>query len=143
MKVKLSELARRALHKAEKESNIMGQPHLLVEYLFSAIIEDTGSMANTIFIELDLPIKEIKEKVLKMASNQSVAFNQSQDEDQLGSLIGISWLETFIFRTEVIMTEHILLAMLSDRESAVSKVLLEYDIEYDHIKHLLETEFYD
>ena len=143
MKVKLSELARRALHKAERESNLMNQPHLLVEHLFSAIIEDSRSMANTIFIELDLPINEIKEKVLKMASNQSVAFNQNQDEDQLGSLIGISWLKTFIFQTEVIMTEHILLAMLSDRESAVSKVLLEYDIEYDHIKHLLETEFYD
>lgn len=123
------------------ENNYIGPEHLML-----AILREGDGLAIQILKDFDVNINELKNKIDdKYRQHQEpydgtneVVINKSTEKT-----LKMSILEARLTKSTETDSEHLLLALLKDKNSDVSDILLGYDIEYTsaflYIKNILDT----
>jgi len=118
-------------------STSVGPEHLLLGILR----EKTGSVID-LFHRLDLNLAEIKsqleQRVRREALNQQTQTTELVLNEHASNILKLAVLEARMEQSELVNTEHLLLAMLHDRVSNGAKEILESNnMTYDDVRALL------
>ncbi len=145
MKRKFSKTLLEVVNYSKEEAIRLGNDQLGPEHLFLGILREANGVAVNILNDLDVNIKELREKIESYVRNKNIDLTM-EDIDKITPTKTTERIQKFMYSEAVslnsdeVHTGHLLLAILKV-PSRFSQLLDEYNIEYDMVKMSLEFEF--
>ena len=142
MEAKFSQRVKDVLIYSREEAQRLGNDYIGLEHLLLGIIREGEGLAIRILRNLGVDIAEIKKKVeLAVASHKEKLPGGDNLPliKQAERALKITYLEAKLFNSEMIGTEHLLLAILKDENNLVTKTFLMYAVNYDTVKDELKA----
>lgn len=128
---------------SKEEAIRLGNSHISPEHLFLGILRDGEGIAVEILINQGIDLMVLKgslEKSIKVENPVSVA--DSEVIPLLRSterILKLVYLEAKALKSPVIDSEHLLLAILKDENTLVTRFLSELDVDYQSVKRMVEA----
>ncbi len=142
MEAKFSQRVKDVLSYSREEALRLGNDYIGVEHLLLGMIRDGEGKAIQILQYLGVNIAELRKKVeVSVASNTTKIKNAENIPlvKQAERALKITYLEAKLFKSELIGTEHLLLAILKDEDNLVTRSISQYDIDYNSVKAELKN----
>lgn len=141
MKTDFSQSVKDVISYASEEAMRLGHDYLGVEHLMLALIRNNDGKAIEILELAEVDLSQLRKLIesslptgtAKPAKNRSLPVVR-----QAENAIKISYLEAKVFKSTMVDTEHLLLAILKDSDNVVSTILGKWHITYDSFKSLLK-----
>ncbi len=141
MEAKFSPRVKDVITYSREEALRLGHDYIGTEHLLLGIVREGDGVAIKLLKSLGIDPKELRkqiEKSIKAGNSTNSQLGNIPLVKQAERALKITYLEAKLFRSNMIGTEHLLLAVLKDQDSVVTKVLQQYGIDYDTVKHELE-----
>ena len=128
---------------SKEEAIRLGNSHISPEHLFLGILRDGEGIAVETLINQGIDLMVLKgslEKSIKVENPVSVA--DSEVIPLLRSterILKLVYLEAKALKSPVIDSEHLLLAILKDENTLVTRFLSELDVDYKSVKRMVEA----
>ena len=129
---------------SKEEAIRLGNSHISPEHLFLGILRDGESAAIDILIAQGIDLLVLKgslEKSIKVESPVPVSDNEVlpllRSTERILKLV---YLEAKSLKSPVIDTEHLLLAILKDENTLVTRFLTEMDVDYQSVRRMVEAD---
>ncbi|KAK3582602.1 hypothetical protein CHS0354_024156 [Potamilus streckersoni] len=126
---------------SREEAFRLGHDYIGTEHLILGIIREGEGIAVKILKNLECDIYRLK-KEIEEAIRPSIVSTMLRDiplTKQAKMAIKAAEPEAKVFKSDVIGTEHLLLTILKDKESIVTKILLSLNIDYKSTRVELEN----
>jgi len=147
MEARFSPRVKDVISYSREEALRLGHDYMGVEHLLLGIIREGEGMAIKILKNLSVDIAELRRQIeasIRVSTGKSVNLNQIPLVKQAEKALKVTYLEARLFKTSLIGTEHLLLAILKDEENIVTKTLEKFHVDYqtvkDELKNLLTEE---
>ena len=128
---------------SKEEAIRLGNSHISPEHLFLGILRDGESTAIDILQNSGVDLLVLKgsiEKSIKVENPVPVAdYNVIPLLRSTERILKLVYLEAKALKSETIESEHLLLAILKDENSLVSRFLSELDVDYLVVKQQIEA----
>jgi ATP-dependent Clp protease ATP-binding subunit ClpC len=137
MESKFSQRVKDVLIYSREEAVRLGNDYIGLEHLLLGIFREGEGLAVKIIRNLGVDITDLRRKIeAAVASNKEKVDNPENLPliKQAERALKITYLEAKWFNSELIGTEHLLLAILKDENNIVTKSLLNYGITYEVAK---------
>lgn len=138
MEAKFSQRVKDVLAFSREEAMRLGNDYIGIEHLMLGIIRDGEGIAIQILSYLEVNFSELKKSIEqaigKNSSKSLKDFTNIPLVKQAEKALKITYLEAKLHKSEIIGTEHLLLAILKDEENIVTKILSSSGINYSVIK---------
>jgi len=141
MEAKFSPRVKDVITYSREEALRLGHDYIGVEHLFLGILREGEGNAVKMLKNLDVNLQELRKNIETEIQKLSKGFTQSGNiplVKQAERALKITYLEAKLFKSNLIGTEHLLLSILKDDDNVVSKILENYDVEYDTIKEEMD-----
>ncbi len=142
MEAKFSQRVKDVLTYSREESLRLGNDYIGVEHLLLGIIREGEGMAIQILNLLNVNINDVR-KLIEKAIAVSVKRDKLAENlplvKQAERALKLTYLEAKMFNSELIGTEHVLLAILKDEDNLVSRTLAKYGVDYDAVRDELKS----
>lgn len=141
MEAKFSPRVKDVITYSREEALRLGHDYIGVEHLFLGILREGEGNAIKMLKSLDVNLQELRKSIETEIQKLSKGFTQSGNiplVKQAERALKITYLEAKLFKSNLIGTEHLLLSILKDDDNVVSKILENYDVEYDTIKEEMD-----
>ncbi len=142
MEAKFSQRVKDVLTYSREESLRLGNDYIGVEHLLLGIIREGEGMAIQILNLLNVNVTEVRkiiEKAIGVSNKRDKLAENLPLVKQAERALKLTYLEAKMFNSELIGTEHVLLAILKDEDNLVSRTLQKYGVDYDAIKDELKS----
>jgi ATP-dependent Clp protease ATP-binding subunit ClpC len=147
MEARFSPRVKDVISYSREEALRLGHDYMGVEHLLLGIIREGEGMAIKILKNLQVDIAELRRQIeasIKVSTGKSINLNQIPLVKQAEKALKVTYLEARLFKTNLIGTEHLLLAILKDEDNIVTKTLEKFNVNYtivrDELKNLLTEE---
>ena len=144
MDSQFSQRVKDILSYSKEEAIRLGNSHISPEHLFLGILRDGEGVAVDILINSGVDLLVLKgsiEKSIKVENPVPVADHTVipllRSTERILKLV---YLEAKALKSSTIETEHLLLAILKDENTLVTRFLSELDVDYQSIRRLVENE---
>jgi ATP-dependent Clp protease ATP-binding subunit ClpC len=143
MEAKFSQRVKDVLSYSREEAIRLGNDYIGLEHLLLGIIREGEGMAIQILNYFGIDLAKIR-KEIEMAIAKS-DFTRIRTTDniplvkQAERALKITYLEAKLFNSDLIGTEHLLLAILKDNDNIVTKAFQNYGVDYDAVKDELKV----
>lgn len=144
MEAKFSQRVKDVLAYSREEAIRLGSDTIGVEHIFLGILREGEGMAVQIMLYLGASLTDLRQFIegaiiqpdapLPDAENRNIALVKQAER-----VLKMTYLEAKEMKSEVIGTEHLLMAILKVGDNLVEKVLEKYNIGYDDIKNEVRT----
>ena len=138
---KFSSRVKEVLSLSREEAIRLGHSYIGSEHLLLGILRGGEGSAMNLLKRLGVPLKELK-KAIESSIEHVPSSGDLGDNIPLSrqseKVLKITYLEAKIFHSQLIGTEHLLLSMLRDKESSVTQVLREFDVDYHVVKQMMD-----
>ena len=138
MESKFSQRVKDVIAFSREEAMRLGNDYIGIEHLMLGIIRDGEGIAIQILSFLDVNLVDLKKNIEKAISKESSHSKKEVDNipliKQAEKALKITYLEAKTFKSELIGTEHLLLAILKDEENIATKLLNKSKVTYDIVK---------
>jgi ATP-dependent Clp protease ATP-binding subunit ClpC len=137
MEAKFSQRVKDVLIFSREEAIRLGNDYIGLEHLLLGIIREGEGLAIKILNTLGVDLNEVRRKIESaVASNKEKPLNPDNLPliKQSERALKITYLEAKWFNSDLIGTEHLLLAILKDENNLVTKLLTEKNVTYDIVK---------
>ncbi len=148
MDAKFSQRVRDVLTYSKEEAVRLGNSLVETEHLFLGILRDGEGSAVELLLTFGLDLNDVKLAI--EAKNQRTSSNstyENMDDIPLTKnserALKMIYLEARALKSPEINTIHLLLAILKDMDCLVSKILLDYNIDYTIAKSQVVRKKYD
>jgi len=128
---------------SKEEAIRLGNSHISPEHLFLGILRDGEGVAVDILLSQGVDLMGLKgslEKSIKVQSPVPVADHEVipllRSTERILKLV---YLEAKALKSNSIDSEHLLLAILKDENTLVTKFLAEMDVDYQAVKKVVES----
>lgn len=141
MEAKFSQRVKDVLTFSREEAIRLGNDYIGLEHLFLGIVREGEGMAVQILSYFGLDFSEIK-RIIEKSISGSKKVSTSENiplVKQAERALKITYLEAKLFNSDLIGTEHLLLAILKDENNVVTKTLGHYSIDYDMVRDELKA----
>ncbi|HLR50853.1 MAG TPA: ATP-dependent Clp protease ATP-binding subunit [Candidatus Sphingobacterium stercoripullorum] len=141
MEAKFSPRASDVISYSREEALRLRHDYIGTEHLLLGLIREGDGVAIKILKNIGIDTPELKtsiEEAVKGSSSSRVPIGNVPLTKQAEKVLKFSCLEAKIFKTDIIRTEHLLLAILRDEDNIASQILEQYNVTYDIFK--LEVE---
>jgi ATP-dependent Clp protease ATP-binding subunit ClpC len=142
MEAKFSQRVKDVLIFSREEAVRLGNDYIGLEHLLLGIIREGEGLAIKILNTLGVDLNEVRRKIESaVASNKEKPVNPDNLPliKQSERALKITYLEAKWFNSELIGTEHLLLAILKDENNLVTKLLAGKDVTYDIVKEEIRS----
>lgn len=137
MEAKFSQRVKDVLSYSREEALRLGNDYIGLEHLLLGLIREGEGKAMHLLAYHNVDINQLKGRI-----ERTIQKSESQVRDstnlplvkQAEKVLKITYLEARLFRSEFIGTEHLLLAILKDHDSFVSKLLAVQGVTYESVK---------
>jgi ATP-dependent Clp protease ATP-binding subunit ClpC len=147
MDAKFSQRIKDVLSYSKEEAIRLGNTEIAPEHLFLGILREGEGVAIDVLITLGANLYDLR-KDIEVSLNPSGPIKISDTENlpllkSSERILKLVYLEAKALQKTTIDTGHLLLAIIKDENSKVSKVLLKHQINYDKVLKELEKESED
>jgi len=142
MEAKFSQRVKDVLTYSREESLRLGNDYIGVEHLLLGIIREGEGMAIQILNLLNVDTAEVRRTIESAIGTNFKRDNSAENlplVKQAERALKLTYLEAKLFNSELIGTEHLLLAILKDEDNLVSSTLNKYGVDYDSVKDELKS----
>jgi ATP-dependent Clp protease ATP-binding subunit ClpC len=148
MEARFSPRVKDVISYSREEALRLGHDYMGVEHLLLGIIREGEGMAIKILKNLNVDLSDLRKTIegsIKVSSGKTLNnLNQIPLVKQAEKALKVTYLEARLFKTTLIGTEHLLLAILKDEDNLVTKTLEKFNVDYtvvrDELKNLLTEE---
>lgn len=144
MEAKFSQRVKDVLSYSREEAIRLGSDVIGVEHIFLGILREGEGMAIQIMLYLGANLTELRQSIetaiikpvapLPDAENRNISLVKQAER-----VLKMTYLEAMDLKSDLIGTEHLLLAILKVGENLVAQRLENYNIGYDEIKNEVRT----
>jgi ATP-dependent Clp protease ATP-binding subunit ClpC len=142
MEAKFSPRVRNVLSYSREEAVRLGNDYIGLEHLLLGIIrEGEGKAMHLLFhYNVDLPDLKLRiERTIRKADPSSGDGSNLPLVKQAEKVLKITYLEARSLRSDEIGTEHLLLAILKDQDSFISKLLSSFGMHYESLRNDIKS----
>ncbi|NNM95646.1 MAG: ATP-dependent Clp protease ATP-binding subunit [Bacteroidia bacterium] len=142
MEAKFSPRVKDVISFSREEALRLGHDYIGTEHLLLGIIREGEGVAMQLLKSLGIDVPKLRKSIEDFAPPTSKKINHLANiplVKQAEKALKITYLEAKFFKSSVIGTEHLLLAILKDEDSVAAKALNNFNISYDTIRHELEV----
>ena len=143
MNKKFSPKVKEVITKSRDEAIRLGQDYIGIEHLLLGILQDTESLAVKVLESLEVDPLEVRQAVERSIQRLPVG----KDTLKVGNLplnkaaekvLKVIFLEAKTLKSAELCPEHLMLSILKEEANIASRILKEYDVDYDVYKAELE-----
>ncbi len=145
MEAKFSPRVKDVITYSREEALRLSNDYIGIEHLFLGIIREGEGRAIQILVFLNIDINELKiliEQSVKKNTTPTTTARKAENIPlikQAERVLKITYLEAKLFKSEMIGTEHLLLAILKDTDNIVTKTLQNFSVSYDDVRQELKS----
>ena len=136
MEAKFSQRVKDVLIYSREEAQRLGNDYIGLEHLLLGIIREGEGLAIRIMKILGVELSVVRKKLeMAVASHKEVQISGENIPliKQAERALKITYLEAKLFNSELIGTEHLLMAILKDENNLVTKTLAIYGATYGSV----------
>jgi len=138
----LSTNATKAINNGRDEAIRMKSPKIGVEHLFLGILREKECSAMRILEEFGINTADIRSRIESASATLDNGVRQSADADvpllpQTEKILRFAYLISKELKSDLVKTEHILMAILRNSDNMVSSLLNAQNLDYEKIRHYL------
>lgn len=142
MEAKFSQRVKDVLSFSREEAVRLGNNYIGLEHLLLGIIRDGDGMAIQLLKYFGVDLNKFKKDIessIKNPNAESGIMENIPLVKQVEKALKITYLEAKVFNSELIGTEHLLLAILKDNSNLVTSMLGKEGVNYNSIKEELTS----
>jgi ATP-dependent Clp protease ATP-binding subunit ClpC len=142
MEAKFSQRVKDVLIFSREEAQRLGNDYIGLEHLLLGIIREGEGLAVRILRNLGIDLPDVRKQIEMAVATQKEKLSTSDNLPlikQAERALKITYLEARIYNSELIGTEHLLLAILKDENNIVTKTLQGLSVNYDAVKDELRS----
>jgi ATP-dependent Clp protease ATP-binding subunit ClpC len=143
MEAKFSQRVKDVLSYSREEAIRLGNDYIGLEHLLLGIIREGEGMAIQILTYFGVDLSKIRKEIELAIANSDYGKLKSTENipliKQAERALKITYLEAKLFNSDLIGTEHLLLAILKDNDNVVTKAFQSYGVDYDAVKDELKA----
>lgn len=126
---------------SREEALRLGHDYIGTEHLLLGLIREGGGVAIEIFQNLDMELDELKKAIedVVRSTGGTITMGNIPFTKRAERVLRVAAAEADRFKSNVIGTEHLLLALLRDGDGVAAQVMQTYDITYEIVKEELES----
>ncbi len=142
MEAKFSQRVKDVLSFSREEAIRLGNEYIGVEHLLLGMIREGEGLAIRILSYLNVDMAELRRTIETAIANPA---NHNKVNDNLPLVkqaeraLKLTYLEAKLFNSELIGTEHLLLAILKDEDNLVTRSVKKYNVDYDLFKEEVKS----
>jgi ATP-dependent Clp protease ATP-binding subunit ClpC len=141
MEAKFSPRVKDVIAYSKEEAVRLGHDYIGTEHLLLGLIREGEGMAIKMLKSLNINLVELRKSVESAVKGNSMATSSNVNiplTKQAEKALKITYLEAKIFKSEIIGTEHLLLAILKDEDNIATQILNQYGVNYDILREELD-----
>ena len=141
MKKNFSSRVQIVIQYSREEALRLGHDYIGTEHLLLGLIREGEGIAIEILRNLGCDLEEIKKAVEDAikTTGDTMTIGDIPLTKRAEKILKMGYMEAEKYKSDVTGTEHILLALVREREGVAAQVLLSFDVTYDAIKEELEN----
>lgn len=145
MEAKFSQRVKDVISFSREEALRLGNDFIGVEHLLLGLIREGDGKAIAVLHEFHLDLKMIRKEVEQnLAKSAATAIGKQNLTNiplvkQAERVLKLTYLEAKLYKSPMIGTEHLLLSILKNEDSAACSILNKYGVIYDNVKDELES----
>ena len=142
MEAKFSQRVKDVLSFSREEAIRLGNEYIGVEHLLLGMIREGEGLAIRILSYLNVNMAELRRTIESAIANPA---NNNRVNDNLPLVkqaeraLKLTYLEAKLFNSELIGTEHLLLAILKDEDNLVTRSIKKFNVDYDLFKEEVKS----
>jgi len=140
MDAKFSPRVRDIMSLSHSEAVRLGNPYIGLEHLFLGILKDGGSCAIQLLVNLNVNIEIFRQKLeasVRVANPAKVASDNLPLTKQAERVLKYTYIIAKEFRSDLVRSEHLMLAILHERNNIISQNLEFEGVTYENFKEEL------
>ncbi len=137
MEAKFSQRVKNVLTYSREEAIRLGNDYIGLEHLLLGIIREGQGMAVQIMSYFNIDLEHFKKEIEIFISTTNISEKKPENIPlikQAERVLKITYLEAKVFHSDLIGTEHLLLAILKDDNNLVTKSFHKKGIDYESVK---------
>ena len=141
MEGNFSERVQEVIRLSREEALRLGHDYIGTEHLLLGIIRENHGVAINILHNLDVDLDKLK-KVIEdtvRASGGTMMIGNIPLTKQAEKVLKITQIESKIYKSEVIGTEHVLLSILRDEDNIATQILHQFNVTYESARSELSN----
>ncbi|MFT5165760.1 MAG: ATP-dependent Clp protease ATP-binding subunit ClpC [Saprospiraceae bacterium] len=144
MNRKFSPRVKKIISRSREEAVRLGQDFIGTEHLLLGIVQIEDSLAVRVLDSLDVDTFELKqtieESVQRVPINNKASLNVGNLplNKHAEKVLKVTFLEAKMLKNEEICPEHLLLSILKHKDNLASRILNQFDVDYDIYKSELD-----
>jgi ATP-dependent Clp protease ATP-binding subunit ClpC len=143
MDKKFSVLVKEILAQSREKAKLLGHNYIGAEHLLLSIVNQKDSIAVKVFQTLNININQLIKTVENSIEKYSGPTSELKITDvnlnaHAEKVLKISMLEAKALKNTEVMPEHIVLSILKNKNTTITKILNDLDIDYEQFKSELE-----
>ncbi len=142
MEAKFSSRVKEIIQLAREEALRLGHDYIGTEHIVLGMIREGDSEATTILLKMGVGLEDLK-VTIEQATKNTVSYTVKNASliaftRQCEKVLKVTHLEAKIFKTQVIGTDHLLLAILRDEDNLAAQILAKFQVNYETVKEMIE-----
>jgi ATP-dependent Clp protease ATP-binding subunit ClpC len=145
MNKKFSPVVKQIINQSGVEARRLGHDYIGSEHILLGILAERDSLPVRVLDALMVDLSELKKRLEKSIPRYSVYppaenlfVGEFQVTTQVQRILKVTFLEAKLMKNEEIFPEHLMLSLLKHPDTAATKLLNDYDVDYDSFKKELE-----
>jgi ATP-dependent Clp protease ATP-binding subunit ClpC len=142
MEAKFSDRVKEVISLSKEEALRLGHDYIGSEHLLLGIIREGEGTAVGLLKKMGVSLEELRETIERTTRGTATGNIKNLSNipltRQSEKILRITQLETKVFKSEQVETEHLLLAILRDEDNLATQILEKFNVTYEVVKELLE-----
>ncbi|MEY3342613.1 MAG: hypothetical protein RL090_297 [Bacteroidota bacterium] len=141
MEAKFSPRVKDVIQYSKEEAVRLGHEYIGTEHLLLGLIREGEGMAIKILKSLNINLSELRKSVENAVRGSSGTGSRTVNlplTKQAEKALKITYLEAKIYKSDIIGTEHLMLAILKDEDNIATQILNQSGVNYDILREELD-----
>jgi ATP-dependent Clp protease ATP-binding subunit ClpC len=143
MNKRFSFQVKKVISLSREEAIRLGHDYIGTEHLLLGLIKDGDNLAMRVLESFEVDANQLKYKIEESTPERrfdgtSLNVGNIPLNKQAEKVLKVTLLEAKAFRNEEIAPEHLMLSILKHGDNLASKILMNFDLDYDSFKSELE-----
>ena len=142
MEAKFSPRVKDVISFSREEALRLGHDFIGCEHLLLGLIREGEGIAIKILKSLGINLGDLRKSVessVRGSAGNAATLSNIPLTKQAEKALKITYLEAKVFKSDVIGTEHLLMAILKDEDNIASQILGQYGINYDIVREEMDV----
>ena len=140
---KFSPKVKQVIARSREEAVRLGHDYIGTEHLLLGITQDESELAVRVLESLDVETEDLRESVEeaiqgKRASRATYNVGNLPLNKQAEKVLKVTFLEARMLKSDEVGIEHLMLSILKHKDNLASRILQEFEVDYETYKQELE-----